>query len=254
MLKDMQRAWKKHLCEGDDTDLAPYLENDSLNSKERLSVYQNAYWVRLVNTLIHDFPLLALEMGNNTFKEMAAAYLKTHEPSGFSLHHLGEHLPRYLSAQLKENHPLVEMAHLERMIHLIRLADNQPILSMSHIKERLAQGEPLLLKIHASVRFFSGQYNTLERWQAFSEQCLRPKLETLSERKHHVLWRGNNHQVNAWLVNDETHHDLSALVTGKSLQEWCDSSSETLSLDAAINRLVNKVFLWAEKGLLVDER
>ncbi len=251
-IKDLQRAWKTSLCDNDTDELTHYLEGDELSVKERLSVYQHAYWVRLVNTLSHAFPLLRLEMGNNAFREMSVAYLQTHAPSGFSLHQLGEELPTYLSAHYGEDDPLVELAAWELMVRQIRLETNTEWLSITGIRERLMKNEPLLLQAHPSMRFFTQQYNTAERWLAFSEKQARPKQAALAEPVCHVVWRRQDYCIRTMPICDGSMHEFQQLLKGQSLMEWCESSDSAIPVEQAIQDLTAKVVAWAEQGLLAD--
>lgn len=249
-IKDLQRAWKTSLCDNDTGELANYLEGDELSVKERLSVYQHAYWVRLVNTLSHTFPLLKLEMGSNAFREMSVAYLQTHTPSSFSLHDLGADLPGYLSAHYGEEDPIVELAAWELMVRQIRLEKNTEWLSITRIRERLINNEPLLLQAHPSMRFFTQQYNTAERWLAFSEKLARPKSASLVEPVCHVVWRRQDYCISTMPIDDESMHEFQQLLKGQSLLEWCENSDNAIPVEQAIQELTAKVIAWAEQGLL----
>lgn len=251
-LKDLQRAWKASLCEDDTDQLAHYLEGDELSVKERLSVYQHAYWVRLVNTLSHAFPLLKLEMGSNPFRDMSVSFLQTHAPSGFSLHALGEELPGYLSAQLGDENPFVELAAWESMIRQIRLEENRGWLTITGIKERLMNHEPLLLQAHPSLRFLTQRHNTAERWFSFSEKKARPKQKLLSEPVCHAVWRRQDFCIRHMPISDEGMQEFQQLLKGQSLLEWCDYSDKSTPVEQAIQELTAKVIAWAEQGLLAD--
>lgn len=93
-------------------------------SIERLSVYSNAYWARLLDVLSGDYPALAHALGADVFAGMSSAYLQAHPPGSYTLADLGRHFPDYLANsrppnQNEEGSPdwadfLIDLAKLER--------------------------------------------------------------------------------------------------------------------------------------------
>ncbi len=68
-----------------------------LKPHERIAIYQQQYWVRLLHICQENFPLLNCLLGPNTFnQEIATPYLLHYKGNCASLMHLGEHLPQWL--------------------------------------------------------------------------------------------------------------------------------------------------------------
>jgi hypothetical protein len=70
-----------------------------LTSADRLQIYNQQYWYRLLDCLEDDFPGLRAVLGANGFLALAKEYLKEHPSRSFSLRDLGSDLPEFLEAR-----------------------------------------------------------------------------------------------------------------------------------------------------------
>lgn len=96
--------------------------SSSQTSLERLNVYANAYYARLLECLRSEFPALAHALGEDLFNGFAFDYLQSYPSQSYTLAKLGENFPRYL----RETRPadaeypgwpdfLIDLAALERL-------------------------------------------------------------------------------------------------------------------------------------------
>lgn len=91
-------------------------------SLERLQVYGNAYYARLIECLQDEFPALRHALGDETFDAFALAYLQDCLPRSYTLSKLGTEFPNFLretrplDIPLESTWPefLVDLATLER--------------------------------------------------------------------------------------------------------------------------------------------
>lgn len=74
--------------------------NDRLTSFERLEIYNQQYWFRILSALAEDFPGLCAIIGERRFEKLAVAYLTQCPSESFTLRNLGARLPLWLG-----NHP-----------------------------------------------------------------------------------------------------------------------------------------------------
>lgn len=68
----------------------------SLSSVDRLAVYGNAYFARLVECLGDTFPAVKHALGEETFNGFAVAYLQAHPSQSYTLDDLGRQFPGWL--------------------------------------------------------------------------------------------------------------------------------------------------------------
>ncbi|MDP6444054.1 MAG: DNA-binding domain-containing protein [Pirellulaceae bacterium] len=96
--------------------------SQSLTSIERLAVYGNAYFARLLDCLRDEYPALVQALGADTFDGFAFGYLGWRPPHSYTLADLGADFPKYLgetrpgreSNELDWAQFFVDLATLER--------------------------------------------------------------------------------------------------------------------------------------------
>lgn len=82
--------------------------------RERLAVYNEQYWYRLLTVLQQDFPLLAESMGLWNFNQVATAFLDRHPSRSPYLQDLSIGFPEFLAASPNHDIPrLLQIARLE---------------------------------------------------------------------------------------------------------------------------------------------
>jgi hypothetical protein len=63
---------------------------------ERIQIYANAYFLRLREVLIGDFPRLAANLGDSTFDSLICGYLQAHPSEYPSVRHLRRAMPEFI--------------------------------------------------------------------------------------------------------------------------------------------------------------
>ncbi len=96
--------------------------NDRLSSFDRLEIYNQQYWFRILDALAADFPGLQAIVGERPFNRLSIAYLTDNPSRSFTLRNLGSRLLPWLRAhpewiQPREKVALdmvrLEWAHIE---------------------------------------------------------------------------------------------------------------------------------------------
>ncbi len=70
--------------------------NDRMTSAERLEIYNQVYWFRILSSLAEDFPGLRAILGQETFDRVLIAYLTECPSQSFTLRNLGSRLEKWL--------------------------------------------------------------------------------------------------------------------------------------------------------------
>lgn len=96
--------------------------SQSLGSVERLAVYGNAYFARLLECLRDDYPGLRHAVGDETFDAFAMGYLLEHPSRNYTLGDLGRDFAEHLRQHRPADVPapgwpdfLIDVARLERL-------------------------------------------------------------------------------------------------------------------------------------------
>jgi hypothetical protein len=72
----------------------------TLQPAQRVKIYADAYFARLVEALEEDFPAVSRLLGHRAFHRLCRAYLERHPSRSRSLNPLGRKLPEFLSGRV----------------------------------------------------------------------------------------------------------------------------------------------------------
>lgn len=102
---------------------------DTLGAADRLSIYRNAYFLRLVGVFEAEYPVLKSVLGDELFNNFALLFLEQFPPQSYTLHDLSARFVEFLiqsqpEEQRNELWPsfLIELAGLERLFQEIYMA------------------------------------------------------------------------------------------------------------------------------------
>lgn len=115
----------------------------NLSAEERLAIYANAYYARLLECLRESFPVLTKTLGADVFNDFAFDYLQTYPSKTYTLNRLGDHFADFLNQTRPDRTPenpnpqtdwpdfLIDLARLEWNIEQVfdgPGAENKPTL------------------------------------------------------------------------------------------------------------------------------
>ncbi len=102
--------------------------SQQLTSSERLAIYANAYYLRLIECLESDFPIFRQTVGDEAFTQFALAYLQQFPSRSYTLGRLSENFARFLEESKPTagddqgsawNEFLVDLATLEQTLNTV---------------------------------------------------------------------------------------------------------------------------------------
>lgn len=90
--------------------------NDRLTSFERLQIYNQQYWWRILGSFHEDFRGLRAVLGQRKFERLAIAYIEACGSTSWSLRDLGQHLESWL-----RKHPEFATPHIALALDVVRV-------------------------------------------------------------------------------------------------------------------------------------
>ncbi|MDQ3003062.1 MAG: DNA-binding domain-containing protein [Fibrobacterota bacterium] len=199
------------------------------DGQDRLSIYNEQYWYRLLTVLQEDFTLLAETMGLWSFNQLATAYLH-HRPSRSPyLQNLPDGFAEFIRGNPLYNIPrLIQIADLEMAFLKAFHAPSQPSLEPGLLNpselEMLADlplaFQPWLSLVEEDWNYMESRVDVLPR---------RTASPTFSEKKGY--WAVFRAEVGVkWIELDSVQFGLlTALQLGRSLGEACEVMAAQLS-------------------------
>lgn len=106
--------------------------NSRLTAFERLEIYNQQYWFRVLGALAEDFAALSAVVGSRAFEKLSIAYLTAHPSRSFTLRNLGSHLPEWIAANPvfagRRQRLAIDVARIEwAFIEAFDNAENTPL-------------------------------------------------------------------------------------------------------------------------------
>jgi hypothetical protein len=229
---------------------------------QRMQIYNQQYWWRLLNTLHANFPLVTRLFGSHAFnEEIGIPYLLTYPPNHWSLTALGERLPKWIEEYYNEPDQslLYNAACLDWAFMASFIAPLYPPLDLAH----LIKGDPESLLsytfyLQPHVYLFKWEYDLLTFRGCFLKQdvdyWVDNRFPDLAKGKTYrfILYRNAKNNI-AWreIVEGE-YLLLERFKMGTTISDACEyiETQEVSLYDQVATHLQKWLQDWAQAGLL----
>ncbi|HSI14801.1 MAG TPA: DNA-binding domain-containing protein [Chthoniobacter sp.] len=215
--------------------------NDLLTSFERLQIYNQQYWWRILGAFSEDFRGVRAVIGEKKFDQLAVAYLEKCGSHSWTLRNLGSQLVSFLEAHPEFTKPRVDLVLDVARVEWARILafddPEKPVLTAKQIAklpaDRLRLGlQPYLqlLELHHPV---DEMMRTLKRTEiaavsnAVAATHTRRRKVVTVRRSRQLIYLAV-HRVNFSVyykrLDPEAYRLLLALRAGASLEEACGTA------------------------------
>jgi hypothetical protein len=166
--------------------------DERLSTFERVDIYANAYFYRLLECLGEDFPATLAVLGADNFAALVRGYLLEHRPTEPSIVYAGLYLADFLNGHpFAERWPFVaELARLERAVLDVFHAADAPALGVEALRAIPSEEWPAVkLRAHPAVEIVRSEWrvadllDTVEHGREWTD----PEHEEASV----LVWREN---------------------------------------------------------------
>lgn len=226
------------------------LPSKSLTATERLSVYANMYYWRLIDILADEFPTVHHVLGPEQFTVVVKDYLERHPSKSYSLNHLGSSFPGYLEEEaLDAPHRefIAAVARVERAMEDVFDEQYAEPVTLDALSSLLVdESGDIYLQIIPALRLLELDYPVNDYITAVRED--RHMDIPLPAKTYVAVYRSN---YKPWRVDLEPQRYalLSYLQQGKSLGEALESCMSVSDADDFASSLENWFRDWAADGL-----
>lgn len=205
--------------------------SQSLGHRERLEIYQRAYFSRLLECLRQDYPVVAKAIGDELFDAFALGFLHEHPPTSYTLARLGAAFPEYLAATCppsrddENSEPpwprfLIDLAWLEQAVNEVYDgpgAENRPLLLLDRLQRISDEDWPKArLVCNPSLKLLCLDHPVNECFTAISRS---DAYEIPAGDPSFVAVVRRNYRVSRHDLSSMQHSLLSALVEGMPIGE-----------------------------------
>jgi hypothetical protein len=263
----MQKIW----LDGSDANqyAAQFIKpNQKLNSFERLEIYNQQYWYRLLESLQDDFPGLNAILGHKRFEKLITAYLTSYPSRLYSLNHLGKNLPSFIKAEPQLTAPDLDLAYDMASFEWAEIkafdASAKPILNTESLKqigpsEIVLQTQPYLsiLELKYAVDNFllelNKEHNKTVESNAITNRTVRfNKAANVKKRRTFVAVHRLNNIIYYKRLDKDQYFLLKSLQENKTIGEACSSLIKTKDniddQEKLAGKIKNNFSTWMELG------
>lgn len=137
----------------------------TLRSEERMGIYQQQYWWRLISVMQDLFPSLVALLDYEGFNRLIAEpYLASHIPQDWFISNIGADLPRWLkTTSVKTELPLYELALLDLAYEQLLFTDILPNIDLSKCEKEILYLQPFVLLFELDANLFSFRKHLLQK-------------------------------------------------------------------------------------------
>jgi hypothetical protein len=197
-------------------------EKPPISIIDRLKIYQDAYWIRLLESLHEDFFRVREKVGDEGFKSLSVAFITQCPSRTTDLGLVSQGFPPFLASKAPELHELAVMDWLEINAYRAAFPPEESILTLPEIE--------------------SGQSFLLKKYPASQVHKLREK-SLLAFRK--------SDQVEVVAIDHNDFELISFLAEGRELEAVSQKSQE---LGCTPEDLQQKFSHWIKNEIIYCER
>lgn len=163
--------------------IAPSL---TLKSEERMGIYQQQYWWRLITVMQDLFPSLVALLNYEEFNSrIAEPYLASHIPQDWFISKIGDDLPKWLKETFANNElPLSQLAQLDLAYEQLLFAEILPNVDLSKCEKEILYLQPFVLLFELDADFFSYRKQLVQEKKPPSQA-----LKKWRKKRYLVLYR-----------------------------------------------------------------
>lgn len=183
----------------------------------RLRAYYDAYHLRLVEVMGNDFPLVRLQLGDESMEALVRDYLRAHPSTHPSVRFLGRQFAPWLRKRGGERSLLAELAQFEWAQGEVFDATDLRVCTLENLMAIEPQAWPQLrVQFHPGMRVMLLRSNAAQLAEADANDTPMPLLDE-SEPATWVLWR-QHYDVHWRRMPEDEHRMMVALHEGKPLE------------------------------------
>lgn len=222
-------------------------EAPPLSREERLDIYAEAYFERLVEVLEDDYAALKRVLGTDLFRALIVDYLEAHPSRDYSAAALGVKMPEFLQThELSETLPyLPDLARLEwNVVHAFFAQDSEALSleGLGSITEE--QWLSAAFRLDRSVRLLQSRWNIDAVWKS--------KDQPVEEEERWLVIYRSNYKVRVESLTQVQYKMLEGLSEGLALDQLFTRLESMLDIEAEAPPLMQWFKAWIDDGIIRD--
>ncbi|MBA2726639.1 MAG: putative DNA-binding domain-containing protein [Parachlamydiaceae bacterium] len=238
----------------------------TLRPAQRIEIYNQQYWWRLLSILHDTFPLLTRLFGYHDFNQtIAFPYLQKHPPNHWSLNELGMYLTKWIAENYhrSDNSLIKDSAEIDWAYNRTFLAPESPPLNSANLPnpEDLSGLLECTLYLQPSINLFAYTYDLFTFRSDFlkhePEYWVENDFPELNKKNQWVVLFRNHRKDLIWEeISESEFHLINHFQNGASIEEACQwlEEQKTELYTAASENIHTWLQGWVIKKWLTMEK
>jgi len=226
--------------------------NERMTAVERLDVYANMYFYRILDVLRDEYARLAAAVGEAAFHNLVTDYLLACRPAHPSLREAGARLPAFVAAHAlgRERPWLAELARLERThLDLFDGEDAEP-LTLEAVRALPPESLPALeLRAIPCHAVLVNEHAIAEAWESLGASAGAEDIDVPAAVETLLVWRRDVTVFHRPLPADEAPL-VALLAAGARFDTICERLLATTSEPQAVPRAFELLARWLADGVI----
>jgi hypothetical protein len=223
------------------------IDDTKVGAEKRLSIYADAYRLRIIEALSTAYPKLHVLLGDDLFDTTARQYIDQYPSQYRNMRWVGDCMGEHLVCVLPQ-HPIAsELAHFEWALGLAFDAEDAPTLTLQNLAEIPPETwGALSFVLHPSVQLLAMQWNVIPIWQALDAEATPPA--PAENNTPCLVWRSdlNSHYRS---LDAQEFEALQQIKDGTTFADLCECLFETLG-ESATQKAAEYLASWLQAGIV----
>jgi hypothetical protein len=232
--------------------IAAFVRGDTrLSAIDRVEIYANMYFYRLLDAIKEDFPATVRVIGDANFHNLITGYLAEFPPGDASITEASGNLAKFArhSFALEKWPFVVDLIRLERAILEVFLGPDAKPLAVEAMKGiPAAQWPSIRISVHSALQVINSEWRVDEILRSVENE--QPLPEPKHERQAILVWR-NNYSVNYRPLDDVERSALSMIRSGYPFGAMCEAVALRGGDFATPAEMSRMLMRWLTDGLFV---
>ena len=225
--------------------------NAHLSAVERVEIYANMYFYRLLDAIREDFPATFGVLGDANFHNLITAYLIEYPPSDPSIGEASRHLGEFArNSPSRKKWPFVaDLIRLERaMVEVFLAPDAQPLGVEEMRAIPTAQWCSLRIAAHPALQVLDCEWRVEEIVRAIAHE--QPFSAPARDARTILVWR-RSYSVSFRALDDLEQSALRMVGRGYPFGAVCEATAAERGDSATPAAMSRMLMRWLSDGVLV---
>lgn len=251
-LMELQNQFQKFLLSGKSEIDKSIIKTDTLAVATRLSIYKDAYKLRLLESLTTSFPALYEYLGTEEFKKVCSSYIDTHPSTYRSIRWYGHDLAGYLKQYYTKAYSgVAELAEFEWKMTLAFDAADDPVITVNDMAQVQAESwAGMQFTLHSSVQRLNYFWNAVPVWQALINDRDVPEWNNNEKVTSWVLWRAQDNMIQYYSLSEEEAWAIDVVMQGLSFGELCEGLCQWVAVEEVAMKAASFLKNWIQHGII----